>query len=122
MPPRSVSPPQPQPTSALARSASLLSLGAVASRVLGLLREMVITVHFGASGLVSAFTVASSVPTMFYDFLIGGMLSAALVPVLSNYARPAAAPPTNQSEPPAARRVPIPSWCAWWERFSAWPR
>ena len=87
MTPRSISPPQPEPSSALARSASLLSLGAAASRVLGLLREMVITGHFGASGLVSAFTVASSVPTMLYDFLVGGMLSAALVPVLSDYAR-----------------------------------
>ena len=87
MTPRSISPPQPEPSSALARSASLLSLGAAASRVLGLLREIVITGHFGASGLVSAFTVASSVPTMLYDFLVGGMLSAALVPVLSDYAR-----------------------------------
>ncbi len=90
--PRSISPPQPEPSSALARSASLLSLGAAASRVLGLLREMVITGHFGASGLVSAFTVASSVPTMLYDFLVGGMLSAALVPVLSDYARPERSP------------------------------
>ena len=59
----------------------------MASRVLGLLREMVIAAYFGASGPVSAFTVASSVPKMLYDFLIGGMLSAALVPVLSDYAR-----------------------------------
>lgn len=87
MPPCSGSPPHAPPTAALARSASLLSLGAVASRLLGLLREMVITGYFGASGLVSAFTVASSVPLMLYDFLIGGMLSAALVPVLSDYAR-----------------------------------
>ncbi len=72
----------------LARSASLLSIGNVASRVLGLLREMVINAIFGPSGLVSAFTVASLVPTMLYDFLVGGMLSAALVPVLSDYARP----------------------------------
>jgi putative peptidoglycan lipid II flippase len=72
----------------LARSASLLSIGNVLSRGLGLLREMVITGFFGASGQVSAFTVASIVPTMLYDFLIGGMLSAALVPVLSDYARP----------------------------------
>ena len=92
MTPRSISPPQPEPSSALARSASLLSLGAAASRVLGLLREVVITGHFGASGLVSAFTVASSVPTMLYDFLVGGMLSAALVPVLSDYARPERSP------------------------------
>ncbi len=49
---------------------------------------MVIAGYFGASGLVSAFAVASSVPTMLYDFLIGGMLSAALVPVLSDFARP----------------------------------
>ena len=90
--PGSISPPQPQPPTALARSASLLSLGAAASRVLGLLREMIITGHFGASGLVSAFTVASSVPTMLYDFLVGGMLSAALVPVLSDYARPNRSP------------------------------
>ncbi|MCY4412459.1 MAG: hypothetical protein OXC27_18545, partial [Caldilineaceae bacterium] len=59
----------------------------MASRVLGLLREMVIAAYFGASGPVSAFTVASSAPKMLYDFLIGGMLSAALVPVLSDYAR-----------------------------------
>ena len=87
MPPHPSSTPQHQQSSGLARSASLLSLGAVASRVLGLLREMVIAAYFGASGPVSAFTVASSVPKMLYDFLIGGMLSAALVPVLSDYAR-----------------------------------
>ncbi|MBX3050568.1 MAG: murein biosynthesis integral membrane protein MurJ [Caldilineaceae bacterium] len=81
-------PTQPTPNPGLARSATLLSIGNIASRVLGLLREMVINAIFGPSGLVSAFTVASFVPTMLYDFLIGGMLSAALVPVLSDYARP----------------------------------
>lgn len=88
MPPRTTSPSDLHPSPALARSASLLSLGAIASRLLGLVRDMVIAGYFGASGLVSAFAVASSVPTMLYDFLVGGMLSAALVPVLSDYARP----------------------------------
>ena len=37
---------------------------------------------------MSAFRLASRVPLMIYDLLIGGMLSAALVPVLSDYARP----------------------------------
>ncbi len=87
MPPSPSSTPQHQQSAALARSASLLSLGAVASRVLGLLREMVIAAYFGASGPVSAFMVASSAPKMLYDFLIGGLLSAALVPVLSDFAR-----------------------------------
>ena len=85
-PPNPQSPiPNPQSTS-LARSAGILSIGNIASRVLGLMREMVIAAFFGQSGLVSAFTVASQVPTMLYDFLIGGMLSAALVPVLSEFA------------------------------------
>jgi putative peptidoglycan lipid II flippase len=71
----------------LARSAGILAAGNFASRVLGLLREMLIAAFFGASGEVSAYRVAAQVPILIYDFLIGGMLSAALVPVLSDYAR-----------------------------------
>lgn len=70
----------------LARSAVLLSIGNVASRILGLAREMIIARMFDAR-LVGAFTIASQVPTLLYDLLIGGMLSAALVPVLSAYAQ-----------------------------------
>ena len=76
------------PQHSLARSASILSLGNVASRALGLARETVIADLFGASGAVSAFRLASRVPTMVYDLLVGGMLSAAIVPVLSDLARP----------------------------------
>lgn len=70
-------------TGGLLRSASILSIGNFASRVLGLLREAVIARYFGTEGVVGAFVIASQVPTLIYDFLIGGMLSAALVPVLS---------------------------------------
>ena len=77
-----------QAVPSLARSATILSLGNVASRVLGLVRETVIAGYFGATGAVSAFRLAARVPTMLYDLLVGGMLSAALVPVLSDYARP----------------------------------
>lgn len=74
------------PTQGLARSAGVLAIGSLASRVLGLLREIVIAALFGATGQVSAFRVAMQAPTLLYDFLVGGMLSAALVPVLSDYA------------------------------------
>ena len=67
----------------LARSASIVALGNVGSRVLGLVRETVIADVFGAAGTVSAFRLAATVPTMLYDLLIGGLLSAALVPVMS---------------------------------------
>lgn len=67
----------------LARNATVLALGNVGSRVLGLLREIVIAALFGATGAVSAFRIAAQIPNLVYDMLIGGMLSAALVPVLS---------------------------------------
>ena len=78
----------PSATEGIARAAGILSLGNVASRVLGLVRQTVIANLFGASPYVSAFVAAARVPTMIYDLLIGGLLSAALVPVFSDYASP----------------------------------
>lgn len=75
-------------TPSLAFAASIIAVGNIASRALGLARETVIAYFFGASGLVSAFQAASTIPTMIYDLLVGGMLSAALVPAFSDYARP----------------------------------
>ncbi|MBI2863409.1 MAG: murein biosynthesis integral membrane protein MurJ [Chloroflexi bacterium] len=70
----------------IARAALVIMLGNVISRLLGLVREQVIAGLFGASSYVDAFTAASRVPTIVYDLLIGGMISAALVPVFSDYA------------------------------------
>jgi putative peptidoglycan lipid II flippase len=72
--------------SGIAQAAGIIAVGNVVSRVLGLVREQIIAFFFGASGLVSAFDVAAIVPQMIYDLLIGGMLSAALVPVFSQVA------------------------------------
>lgn len=73
--------------SSVARSAAMLSLGNILSRVLGMVREIIIPHYFGATGYVSAFRTAEFVIKTLYDLLVGGMLSAALVPVLSAYAR-----------------------------------
>jgi putative peptidoglycan lipid II flippase len=72
----------------IAQAAVIVALGNVSSRCLGLIRETVISHLFGATGMVSAFRVASIVPTMVYDLLVGGMISAALVPVFSDYVTP----------------------------------
>ncbi len=68
----------------IAQAAGIIALGNIASRALGLVREQIIAFFFGASGLVSAFGVAAIIPKMIYELLIGGMLSAALVPVFSH--------------------------------------
>ncbi|MEM8533763.1 MAG: murein biosynthesis integral membrane protein MurJ [Chloroflexota bacterium] len=82
----------PQPTGSntfvrrIATAAVLIAIGNVASRFLGLIREAVIAQTFSISGAVDAFTAASLVPTTLYDLLINGAISAALVPVFSEYA------------------------------------
>lgn len=73
------------PEPAIARSALIVGLGNVGSRVLGLVREQVIAGLFGASASTDAFRVAFRVPLTIYDLLVGGMISAALVPVFSGY-------------------------------------
>ncbi len=73
-------------TTQIARAAGIIGLGNVASRILGLLREIVKSNLFGAGAAVDAFNIATVVPTMIYDLLAGGMVDSALVPVFSSYA------------------------------------
>ena len=70
----------------IARAALLLMVGNAASRLLGLGREAVVVGLFGLSASTSAFVTAATVPTMVFDLLIGGAISAALIPVLADYA------------------------------------
>ena len=73
----------------LLSAALILMAGNALSRVFGLVREQVIAGLYGATGVTSSFATAATVPTMFYDLLIGGAISAAMVPVLAQYASPA---------------------------------
>ena len=78
-----LSTPENSEQTGIAQAAGIIALGSISSRVLGLVREQLIAYLFGATGLVSAFGIANKVPKMIYELLIGGMLSAALVPVFS---------------------------------------
>lgn len=69
----------------IARAAGVLALGNIASRLLGFVRETVKSHLFGAGAIVDAYGVATIVPTMLYDLLIGGAVNGALVPVFSEY-------------------------------------
>jgi putative peptidoglycan lipid II flippase len=75
----------PSAAGGLVRAAAIISFGNVLSRVLGLVLETIIPDLFGATGLVSVFRVAETLVQNLYDFLVGGMVSAALVPVLSEH-------------------------------------
>lgn len=72
----------------IAAAAILLMVGTVLSRVLGLAREQLAAGEFGTGDEIAAFTVADNVATLVYDLLVSGMLQAALIPVLAQWALP----------------------------------
>ena len=88
-------PPSNQPPPArLARSAGVIGLATMASRVLGLARDMVFATMFGAGDQMDAFRVAFRIPNLVRDLFAEGAMSAAFVPTftrqLTRHGRPAA--------------------------------
>lgn len=77
---------QPDVGRGIAIAALLIAVGNIASRVIGQSRESLIAYLFGVSPEVSAFAIASRVPTTLYDLIVGGLVSAALVPIFSELA------------------------------------
>lgn len=74
--------------SIIVRGAAIIMIGTILSRVLGLVREQITSWLFGTGDAVAAFTIADNIHTMLFDLVISGMMQAALVPVLSAYAKP----------------------------------
>ncbi len=67
----------------LLKSASIVSLLTLASRITGLARELLIASAFGASAMTDAFNVAFRIPNLFRRFFGEGAFSQAFVPVLA---------------------------------------
>ena len=67
----------------LFKSASIVSLLTLVSRVTGLVREILIASTFGASAMTDAFNVAFRIPNLFRRFFGEGAFSQAFVPVLA---------------------------------------
>ena len=67
----------------LIKSVSTVSLWTLASRVTGLVRELLIAAMFGASAMTDAFNVAFRIPNLFRRILGEGAFSQAFVPVLA---------------------------------------
>lgn len=72
-------------TTGIARSAGSVSVAVLASRILGLIREQVLAVLFGAGYFIDAYVVAFRIPNLLRDLFAEGALSAAFVTVFSDY-------------------------------------
>ena len=80
----------------VARSAGIVSIAVMFSRVLGLVREIIFARYFGAGFLYDAYQAAFTIPNVLRDLFAEGALSAAFVKVFTDYQ-------TNKSEAEAWR-------------------
>ncbi len=71
--------------SRLFRSTMIVSSMTMLSRILGLVRDMVLLGVFGAGGLMDAFVMAFKIPNFLRRLFAEGAFSQAFVPVLSEY-------------------------------------
>ena len=78
---------EPSPSSAarLVRSSSTVALGTLLSRVTGLVRVAVLAYAIGQATLADSYNLANTTPNIVYELLIGGVLSATLVPVFVDH-------------------------------------
>jgi putative peptidoglycan lipid II flippase len=74
-----------KPHQSVARSAGIVSVAVMFSRVLGLIRETLFAKYFGAGFLYDAFIVGFRIPNLLRDLFAEGALSAAFVKVFTDY-------------------------------------
>lgn len=72
-------------TIGIARSAGSVGVAVFTSRILGLIREQILAVLFGAGYFIDAYVVAFRIPNLLRDLFAEGALSAAFVTVFSDY-------------------------------------
>ena len=75
----------PTKQTSVAKSAGIVSIAVMFSRVLGLVREMIFANYFGAGFLYDAFLVGFRIPNLLRDLFAEGALSAAFVKVFTDY-------------------------------------
>ena len=68
--------------SKLAKSATFITIMMVASKVLGLIREILLARYFGTGYVVDAYSIACTLPTILFAFYASGF-SNSYIPVIS---------------------------------------
>jgi putative peptidoglycan lipid II flippase len=72
-------------TQKVMKAAGFLMAANLVSRILGFVRESLMTGLFGRVEATDAYNTAFILPDLLYWLLVGGVLSAAFIPVLSEY-------------------------------------
>jgi putative peptidoglycan lipid II flippase len=80
----------------LVRSSALVAVGTMLSRVTGFARIAALAYALGASTLAGTYSYANEAPNIVYELLLGGVLTATLVPLFVRYHE------TNDDDAPSA--------------------
>jgi putative peptidoglycan lipid II flippase len=71
----------PSQAASLGRNSAIMAAGTLLSRLTGFARVIAVLAVLGVSGVDDAYNYANAIPNIVYDLLLGGILSASLVPV-----------------------------------------
>ena len=66
------------------KTAGFMAIATFLTKALGLLRDMLIAAFFGTGIEADAYMTATRLPTMLFDIVIGGVISAAFIPVFNS--------------------------------------
>ncbi len=75
----------PPPAASMARSAVIIGIAFMASRILGLLREIVLANRFGTSSDYDAYVSAFRIPDLLFLVIMSGSFGAAFIPVFGGF-------------------------------------
>lgn len=73
------------PSKTVGSAALLIALAGIASRILGFLRDRILASHFGAGDILDSYYAAFRIPDLLYSLLVLGALSAAFIPVFTEF-------------------------------------
>ncbi|HWR59003.1 MAG TPA: murein biosynthesis integral membrane protein MurJ [Thermodesulfovibrionales bacterium] len=69
----------------IAKSAGVMSVATLISRILGYVKDMILAVYFGATAISDTFFVAFRIPNLLRELFAEGSMSSAFIPVLTEY-------------------------------------
>ncbi|MEE6258458.1 murein biosynthesis integral membrane protein MurJ [Plantactinospora sonchi] len=78
----STSPPPETAEGSAAGNSAIMAIGSLVSRGTGFLRTLMVTAAIGTFAVNDAYATALIIPQMVYEFLLGGVLTSVVVPVL----------------------------------------
>ncbi|MBE7026252.1 MAG: murein biosynthesis integral membrane protein MurJ [Ruminococcaceae bacterium] len=72
-------------TKKLIKTAGFMIVATFAAKLCGMLRDSFIGAFFGTGSSADAYFAATKIPLLFFDVVIGGVISAAFIPVFNEY-------------------------------------